>query len=347
MLRDVNGDSVADVIGRLSRKHKSTVIAAFDGKSGDRLWVTESIGPREGGYGTAIGLTDELLVVSNKAGEVFAFELASGAKRWQGRFGERVKTFCRGAGDGTVIAVLADKSWHAVKEADGSVSEASPTGACKRLPHDDGDEDRPGHIIIDNHVSSGEAAPDGNEFEGIYIDEAIIGPSGIRIGLGAKSPGTRTPMLARYEPKKIPADVPDPGELQAKARSLKGRERRDMMSRARDAERIIDKIKPTLLWKAVIPAIDPLKVSEGDPDPEEVAVSPTHVAAVYGVPGGGHKYRLACLDVATGANLWDISLSGTWPLAGVTISSTAVVVARWTGVESFDIASGKKLWSSH
>jgi outer membrane protein assembly factor BamB len=99
-----------------------------------------------------------------------------------------------------------------------------------------------------------------------------------------------------------------------------------------------------LLWSTLVPASDPLSVTERAPEDNLVAVDGEAVAVVYNVEFA-HGYRLTCFAASDGRRMWDIELPGDSPMSAVRLSPSHVFVSRWSGLHAFDRATGKPAYT--
>lgn len=143
ILADVTGDGVADVIGRIRHQEMDNsvdrvTIAASDGKTGKRLWESESLGTYMESYQGPIGLAGNTLLFASPAAELRAFGARDGKSRWRSRLSEHVKAFCRGSDANQAILRMADDRRVSVDLASGHTNElpSDPKLICEALPDD-------------------------------------------------------------------------------------------------------------------------------------------------------------------------------------------------------------------
>ena len=139
--------------------------------------------------------------------------------------------------------------------------------------------------------------------------------TGARVALGARKPGTSIPTAALYTeiaPKKKP----------------KWHERT---------------VKGTAKWVTNVPAVNPLTVKEGGV--EIGAISQGRVMIPYQMQNSEQGMRLSCMDLNTGANLWDVAIprTGTGSLGGINASDRQVFVGHWTYLDVFELGTGKHM----
>jgi outer membrane protein assembly factor BamB len=144
---------------------------------------------------------------------------------------------------------------------------------------------------------------DGMDAEVVVVDAV----SGSHVALGVKSPGTRVPMAALYDPRTV-------------------------------SER---KRKTTARWMTAIPAVNPLTVKESAPD--NAAISQGRIIVPYELQGSSTGSRLACLELATGRSLWETQIPRTdaGSMGPVVASDRMVFVSHWTYLDIFDLGTGQ------
>ncbi|MBI4952255.1 MAG: PQQ-binding-like beta-propeller repeat protein [Myxococcales bacterium] len=198
ILADVNGDGAADIVGRMRRVTGGDRVwlAAFDGATGKELWKSEALGPYLETYQGMLGLAEDTLLYASAGGELVAFGLRDGQRRWRASLPEKATGFC--AGDaGTVRVGLANKSEAAVRLSDGQAAPraAGAAGAaspCKRLA-DDGEHGDPS-FETEEHPGFDKGLP------GLRVDLELRRADGPRILLGTRSEGTQVPMIGVVYP---------------------------------------------------------------------------------------------------------------------------------------------------
>lgn len=306
---DLDGDGVHDIIGRVETIQPEHVaaIGAFDGRTGKRMWVSETIGLRSDVFQGPMALAGDVVVVGDGGAGLRAYAARDGSARWNIRLNEKVELLCAGAADGQVLVRTADERLHPIALADGAVqpSVAAKDQACRLLPSDAMRGDAPHRQHWAWHNEFRDLVPRGG-LDGMDADEAVHHvPSGVVIALGHKQPGSRIPMIARYTGKG--------GDVKA-------------------------------LWIATVPGGDPLQAYESDPEPEHVDLNEDVVVVGYQTKRT-HEYRVTAFAMADGARLWDVALPGTAPLASVNASPTHALVSRWDGLYVYDLRTGEPTYT--
>jgi hypothetical protein len=198
---DINGDRALDLVGRVRTFAGGDIVpglAAFDGATGERLWVQPGLSAIAGEADTRIGVVGEHALYADESGLLRAFALKDGAPRWSIQLGERAAELC--AADGAVVIHTADGQRRAVAASDGAAVQADPDGACINASA------APDAALLTTWrgassvpTSWGErpeaAAVDGLKIEG--MDAATQLTHGdLTVVLGTKQPGSRLPMVA-------------------------------------------------------------------------------------------------------------------------------------------------------
>ncbi len=197
-LRDVNGDGAADPIGwvrtfRAAGGEHSSHIAAYDGVSGARLWMTPPLFAVGEEHKALFGLAGDAVLVAGPDGSLHGFALADGAARWQINIGERATQICEQE-DGAVL-VTADEVSRAVSLVDGAFRPAEAPSPCLSLGGVEpaASSDRSRRRYSPSFTLGEQAAPP----KGMSVRE-WLGASSVEVALGVKDPGTPVPMVAVY-----------------------------------------------------------------------------------------------------------------------------------------------------
>ena len=193
ILADVNGDGVADVVGRLRNVTSGDRVwlAAFDGREGKKLWESEALGSYMDTYQGTLGLADDALLFAAPGGTLTAFSLRDGKRRWQASLPERAAGFCAGEA-GSVRITLGDKAVAGVRLADGQAAPAAGAASCKRLA-DDGKHGDPGYELDDDSFAA--------NVPGVRADLVLVRPGGPRVVFGTRAEGTQVPTIAVVYPQ--------------------------------------------------------------------------------------------------------------------------------------------------
>jgi hypothetical protein len=250
------------------------------------------------------------LLLGDPTGVLKAFSIYNGQQVWTAMLGERVDRIC-GAGQGHVRVEKKDKQSVTVALATGQITPAGQADAqfCSGVWTDQPGETagvRAGGGTFDEWIKQ-------PEIDGINIGMVVADLSSPTwVAVGSRKPGTRVPTAAAFAAAK-------PGK--------KGNWTK--------------KKKATPLWVAAIPGVNPLTVKQGEPD--VATASAGRLIVPYAMEGSGKGYRMACLDVATGRNMWDVAipLSGTSSVNAVVASDRQIFVGIWTYLHVFDLATGQ------
>jgi outer membrane protein assembly factor BamB len=313
MLIDLTRDGVADLIGWVRFQHTGSSadhIAAFDATTGNRLWTTPQLTGSSGTNDAKAAVAGDKLLLGDPTGVLKAFSVVNGQQVWTAMLGERVERFC-GAGPAQVRVEKKDELAVTVALATGQVS---PAGKA--------DEQHCRDIWTDVPGQTGSVITGGDTFDewikqpeidGMNIGKVVADLSSKTwVAIGSRKPGTRVPTAAAF---------PAPEAIKKGSWMRK------------------KKVQPT--WIAAIPGVNPMTVSQGDPDVATVAAG--RLLVPYEMEGSSAGYRLACIDVGTGRNLWDVAipLSGTSRVTSVVASDRQIFVGIWTYLHVFDLATGQ------
>lgn len=346
VFRDLTGDGVQDVLGRVRilKPNDEILMAAFDGASGKRLWLGESLGDRSQAAFGPMALAGDTVLVSDGSAGLIAMRAADGGVTWRIRLNEVVDEICAGTTEGTVLVKTKDEKLHPVAVADGSLQPAADEAQCVPLPNDSARADLPDCITY-RWSNPYRRLVVGEKIEGMDSDTSLHHvPSGVTIALGNKEPGTAVPMIASYRWPEQAAEELDLRAIREQMASAKDPEQQRALfalyRKAREQQQIRDKRPPEVLWTAVVPGVDPLSVDTGAPDAEQVALNESAVVVAYETRDT-HHFRLTAFSVADGKRKWDIELPGERPLSSVAVSPTHAMVSRWDGLYVYDLATGE------
>lgn len=349
VLRDLNGDGTPDIIGRTAKLKPEHVmlLAAFDGKNGDRLWESEALGPRGDLFLSPMGVAGDLAVLGTGGPGLVAVSLKDGAIRWRTRLGEKVEQIC--AGDARSVRVrTADERLWPVALASGKAGEAEQGGAgCEPLPQDNPRESQPHRGVQRTdlqHVN----------IEGMDVDVALRHvPSGATVALGARHPGTEVPMVACYRLLKPPppevVNEPSPPGLQEKlARALgpdKAQAALDALKHRRLSRRA-EVRAPTLelVWKADVPGVDPFTVETDAVEPTKADLNDKVLVVAYETKQDD-VYRLTAFELKSGKRRWDVELPGERNVHAVVVTPTLALITRSPPLQAVDLASGEVVFT--
>ncbi|MBP6628856.1 MAG: PQQ-binding-like beta-propeller repeat protein [Kofleriaceae bacterium] len=314
VLLDVDGDGARDVVGvvRYVLDGDRTHLAAYSGRTGQRLWQSESLGSYSGLGQLELAVVGDQVLVASERGTLSGRDGKTGAVRWQTPFSEKVADLCAAGQPGAVVVATADDAWWLV-DADGRRLPGQPLVRFDRDYTRDGVGAR--FAALGAELPADVCLPIGNDSwrravgllslerwsddlaptPGMTVRRWIRRPGGPIVGIGYKSPGTSVPMLAAVN-----------GQVTA--------------------------------WVAEIPAIDPL-VSRSEE--KLVTLSDRAAIALY-TPPSPARPRLTALALDTGARLWDreLGVTGSFTPTGLVTTDELVVLATWTGLHAFALADG-------
>jgi DNA-directed RNA polymerase subunit RPC12/RpoP len=304
LLVDVNGDGVPDPVGNTFQIKSGgrEALVAVDGAKGTRLWTAAPI-PGLGGTALNVVAGDKLLLADD-AGSLHALSARDGTFSWTAKLGERAKDFCL-ADAATVVVTTADEQRHSFRLADGSPTDPPAEAAPCAVLATDSTSINEGLVL--RGATELRVVPPGEggvgEAPGMSFIYAVERPAdGLRLVLGAKTPGTPSPMLALLAPDRtvrwtvvLPADPMSapPGAVDIEDlawvgdRAFVAYERMAGETRG-SAVVAVDLVSGRRLWETAIPDDGPL-------------------SSLVGVPGHlfvGTWSMVAALDPETGAIVW-------------------------------------------
>jgi hypothetical protein len=267
LVADVTGDGLDDIVGWVQAvPGEDCAIAAFAGTSGKRLWERTLGTYQETGWGM-LAHAGDLILYADPRGRVQALGAANGAPRWKAALGEQAEAFC--AGEGAALVKTRDERWHRIELASGNHQVAEEPLSCRPLASDRGLPRNPRGFDYQPGIESHDpAAP--REIDGMRVSKAVkLAESEVWLALGHKHPGTRVPMLARYQV------LHDQGGLEF-----------------------------AVPWALEVPGADALRAKEGAP--EHIAAAEGRVYVAYAMAEG--PPRVAGFDLDSGARLFEVAL---------------------------------------
>ena len=220
LLFGVDGDRLQDPIGRVRYVGDGDTchIAAFSGKTGERLWQSEPLGSYTDTYqGRLIRFEErrqKLILFADPRGTLTAYRPTDGSKLWSVALPDKVERACRLAPSGFAIQT-ADKAWHAVAPETGAIRPSNGPIMCTRL-QDDADDTGDAGLLVQQ--------PGALRLPGMAVSRVIHRGSygvegGPRIAVGSRQAGTAVPMLARLQKSRAQWKVEIPAQSSLTART--------------------------------------------------------------------------------------------------------------------------------
>jgi hypothetical protein len=305
MLAQVNADGVADVIGWvrfLGGTSSFDHLAAFDGATGARLWLTAPISDGSQSFESKAAIAGDRLVVADPGGMLRSFLVSNGQPAWTAVLGERAERLCGGA-PGAVRVDTTDGRSISVALATGQAAVIPRVKDCAGLFTDVPGE-TPTLAVDGRPFREGEPLP---EVPGMRVTRALRdAASGLSVALGEREPGTRVPMAAGYEPKagrrvlwvaSIPSSDPlavEQGASEVAAISVGRLLVSYSMADSRAGARLacIDATTGRSLWDAPIPASDTGDVGAIAASDREVFVSHWTYLDVFDLSSGALRLTI-------------------------------------------------------
>jgi outer membrane protein assembly factor BamB len=319
ILLDVNGDGVSDPVGRvrklvISSGAHTEHLAAYNAVDGKLLWISDPLAEVSQGHLLRVTLVGDVLLVADHMGMLKAYAPNNGQLKWTATVGERVKIVC-GAGPGKARLETTDKRVVFVAVATGQLS---PEKAGDDAPCQGGwstDIGRGTALVerMGGPFYSGEPLP---EIKGMNVEFTFREiATGISIAVGQKESGTLVPMAARYNKVKLTE--------KETAKLKKWRQ----------------KVKTTPTWLTNVAAVNPLSVyADG---PKTAAIVAGRAIIPYRMQDSKQGWRLACLDVNSGKNLWDVPVPNLGRgVEAVVASDRQLFISTWDGLHLFELADG-------
>jgi outer membrane protein assembly factor BamB len=255
-----------------------------------------------------LGLADDTLLFAASSGDLRAYSVRDGRKRWSSSLPEKATGFCKAERPGDVRVRLADQRSTHVRLSDGQASPPAsqpappahaPRGkereveACVRLVSDDGKTGDPSYEL--RSASSFDVA-----VEGMSVRAELQRAGGPKIVLGTREKGTSVPMIA--------AVFEDAGRN----------------------------------WKSDLAGTRPLDT--GPFAPELGAVTAGRAFTEYGYTDIMKPHALVCFDLG-GHRQWETVLAGKDPISAIQATDQRVFVSQWGRLSVYDAANGKAVFS--
>lgn len=344
LVADANADNVGDLLGRLRGLDgtDSVHLVAFNGANGAKLWQTRLGTYQETYQGTLALLGPQLLYVSNR-GLARGFDIKTGAQTWKVNILEQLESACK-AGDSFYL-LTADKRWVKLDHQSGKASEVREPAGCVPLATDGHRGTPPGLEVIDDWHDQ---VPKPRNFDGMYIGTHVIVDGNERLAIGYKSPGTHVPMVARYRVGNYqpPAEEALPEITDDMPARRKRQLRREQREREREMQKLARAATFELVWKAVVPASDPLGASASTPEHFGVSRDADCVVVPYSMQGD-KPIHVACLSWKSGEHKWDAAMPRAFidRIEGLAVSDERAFFSMSSRVHTLDLATGKILFS--
>ncbi len=316
LVADVDGDGGDDLIGltRNVMDGDRAQIGAFSGATGTPLWRGERLGTYSDTVQAVLYLAGDHVLMATPGGELRSFGTRDGAPRWTTAMGERIDAACAIGGEAERVMVgTSDRRWHVITLVDGARRDAAEP---KRV----GGRDRKitpmawvqGTLAADTCLplpSSGREAMPGLTTADSWAK-----------GLPSVDGMSLARVVRRGDGPVVAIGGKTPGTAVPMLAVLDGKRVR---------------------WSAAVPSSDPLQARAED---EHVTVSGDAVFQVWQDKDGP---RLAAFDLADGRRRWDVALDKDQArvVVGAMIVGGRVLVAGWGGLQAFDAADGKPVYS--
>ncbi len=315
ILMDITGDGVLDPIGRVRRLEIGTSrhtehLAAFNALDGSQIWISDALSDVSQGHHLKVVAAGTTIVTADGMGILKAFNPTGGQLIWSSTVGERVERIC-GIGQGIARVETTAKLAVRLLVATGQLTPmgaADPKGPCTGVWSTEPESNTPWHTRLGGPFYSGEQLPEINGMDVEYVFRENATQKSIAVG--QRESGTRVPMAAAYVP----------------SRTMMGGKPVHHFHRQ----------KVTPQWITNVPAVNPLMVYEDDPEIGAIAMG--RAVFPYQLADSNAGWRMACLDVNSGRNLWDVKIPDQ-PYAAVA-SNRLIFLSTWKGLYIFDLVNG-------
>lgn len=215
LLIDLNDDAQPEIIGLTRAPAGPAWIAAYDGKTLAPLWKTAPLSKDAADANARRAVLPGLVLSADALGKLQAYSAHTGQPAWATLIGERVESFC--LGEGFVRVRSTDKIDHDLDLTTGKRIERQdpqlPQSNPERRPGARGDcvpvhasrgQDGPAYSLVSWSEFNDHGLPGLHDVEGITAHRALVLRGTDRAFLlGGKSTGTRYPLVAAVEGKKV------------------------------------------------------------------------------------------------------------------------------------------------
>lgn len=212
---DFNGDGTLDLFGWVSEGDHPEV-AAFDGATGRGLWRTPAFATEWSS--SRVALVEGQIVVVDSAGKALAFKPGDEAPLWSVELGERAQEVCKGLA-GQVVIRTKDDRIVGLGLATGSASPTTMPRTCTTDATALSAAIRTRHTMIQElHSRARFTTVRHPVVPGVDAEAVLtIGPKQ-HVVLGHKTPGTRVPMIAVTQDRRVvwSSQVPESDALEAR-----------------------------------------------------------------------------------------------------------------------------------
>ena len=298
----VNEDAIADPVGwvKLQRGSKQTIhLAAFDGESGDRLWITDPLIPADKLHAARLVRAGKRLLFADHMGRLRALAVATGEVSWQVLLGQQVERIY-GAGEGMVRVELKDEQSLVLELTQGKEVQKSVSNQTEGSADQGALAGRQRASAHPSRLSARTAACEevwsgsiGGEtaltrvlkkvrprLQGLNVRYSLLDCEGNQLfALAAASKGARFPVVARF--------------------TISDRLLGDSSYYAGDAKE---------LWRQPVSEANPLTLKQYPPEIATFAAG--RLVVPYALDDRAADTRLACFDGESGRRLWDVAIPG-------------------------------------
>ena len=202
MLADANGDGHADVIGKCSMEGllDQQFVAAFDGKTGGKLWVTEPLTKVQQSLHSLRAIVGDKGIVIDELGKVQTYHLASGKPAWSSNASDGAGAICER--EGQLVAKSRDDKLSVFTLASGE-KQSLPSGTdCLNVFSSINDQAPDYGIVAETGLKSVYLV-NGPELDGFSPSHTLIPTEGnVAFSYGTQTEGSGAAMVAAVANKR-------------------------------------------------------------------------------------------------------------------------------------------------
>ena len=331
LLANVDGDGAPDLIVLWSsylNGQSGWRYAAFNGNSGELIWITKSLGTAF--YSYTASTSGSWLLLANDAGQLEGLQLKDGAKAWTTALGDKAEQVCEHPDPNTVIVVTKDQRKLLVDMRTGAQKTAAADASCRALQNNDRSSSLRRHTLPAHLLSPGDA-------EG--LDEYRCGATRLITGAGSRLVPDPCAKQLGFKPESVEKfgirSIRRLGQTGWVLVGVRQPGSRVPMVGMATAGRVA--------WTVEVPEGNPLTAQEGEP----ALVEAVGTELVVGYELKDQKgWHVTSISGQHGRRRWDVALStGDDDVEHLLVAPGRFYVATRGRVVALEAASGKELFA--
>jgi len=175
-------------------------VAAFDGKTGGRLWVTEPLTKDQQSLHSLRAVAGDKVIVVDELGKIQAYNLASGKPAWNSTASERAEVICES--EGQLVVKGRDDKLSGFTLGSGE-RRSLPLGTQCRNVFSSNNDQAPGYSIVDETGLKSVYLVTGPELDGFSPSHTLVPREGnFAFSYGTQTEGSSVAMVAAVANKR-------------------------------------------------------------------------------------------------------------------------------------------------